>query len=548
MSDKPIHVVVVDDDRDDFFMIKEFLSDVTGTQYQTEWIQTFSAGIESIKKQNADVYIIDYRLGSGHTGLDILDSLQGLNLKKPIIVLTGQTDRMIDIAAMQKGASDFLTKDRINSDLLERSIRYSVKRAQDQEKINEAVIFKADKIAADIANKAKSHFLANMSHEIRTPLGAILGFAELAHDPAVSEKERIEFISVIKKSGEGLLEIINDVLDLSKIEAGHLQVESNDFNWRSVLNEVMDLLKPSCVAKGISLIQEIASGIPDILKSDSHRFRQVLTNLIGNAIKFTARGQVTIKCKTEPRGQNSEATLVISVQDTGIGIHVNDQKKLFEPFSQGNSSLSSKYGGTGLGLDLSRKLARALKGNVTLVRSLIDVGSTFDFTLPADFSLIDSEKQNSRPTELEKISSKLSSGQRILLVDDSVANQIIVKSFLLKAGYEVYLANNGREGVSKALNEDYDIVLMDIQMPEMDGYEATQRLRLEGYAKPIIALTAHALGEERKKAFHIGFSDYITKPIRRDILLTTLKKYKDGTDTALPRCLNTGDSLAHRTP
>ncbi len=548
MSDKPIHVVVVDDDRDDFFMIKEFLSDVTGTQYQTEWIQTFSEGIESIKKQNADVYIIDYRLGSGHTGLDILDSLQGLNLKKPIIVLTGQSDRMIDIAAMQKGASDFLTKDRINSDLLERSIRYSVKRAQDQEKINEAVIFKADKIAADIANKAKSHFLANMSHEIRTPLGAILGFAELALDPAVSEKERIEFISVIKKSGEGLLEIINDVLDLSKIEAGHLQVESNDFNWRSVLSEVMDLLKPGCTAKGISLNQEIAFGIPDILKSDSHRFRQVLTNLIGNAIKFTARGQVTIKCKTEPRGQNSEAKFVIFVQDTGIGIHVNDQKKLFEPFSQGNSSLSGKYGGTGLGLDLSRKLARALKGNVTLVRSLIDVGSTFDFTLPADFSLIDSKKQNSHTTELEKISSKLSSGHRILLVDDSVDNQILVKNFLLKAGYEVYLANNGREGVSKALNEDYDIVMMDIQMPEMDGYEATQRLRLEGYAKPIIALTAHALGEERKKAFRIGFSDYITKPIRRDTLLATLNKYKVGTDTVLPRCPNTGDSLAHRTP
>lgn len=532
MSDLPIRVVVIDDDRDDFFLIKDYLNEITETKYQTEWIPTFKAAVESIKQQAADIYLIDYRL-DGQTGLNILDSLQGIDLKKPMILLTGQGDRRVDLEAMQKGASDFLTKDKITTDLLERSIRYSLKRAQDQEKLKEVERFKAEKEAADIANKSKSQFLADMSHEIRTPLGAILGFAELSLDPSTSEEERIDFISVIKRSGENLLEIINDVLDLSKIEAGHLQVESLDFNWRAVINEVMDILKPKVIAKGITLSCEVDSKIPETLKSDPHRFRQVLTNLICNAIKFTDKGHVTIKCKTEPI-KRSSATLVISVHDTGIGINANDQKRLFKPFNQANASLSRKYGGTGLGLDISRKLARALGGDVTLIQSLPNVGSTFAFRLPGDFAFCESVTTNVSAIEQGKNAPYLKSGFRVLLIEDAIENQIVVKNFLSRADYDVQVAHDGREGILKAFDGDFDIILMDIKMPEMDGYEATQRLRQAGFTKPIIALTAYALSEEREKAIGLGFSDYITKPIQRENLIATLNKYKtDSTDNGL---------------
>ena len=524
MSGTPIQVVVIDDDREDFVLIKDYLSEVEGTQYEFEWIPTFKDAIEAIKKQAADVYLIDYRL-DGQTGLDILDSLQALDLKKPMILLTGQGDHRVDLEAMRKGASDFLTKDKVTMDILERSIRYSMKRAEDKEKLREAERFKAEKEASDLANKAKSQFLANMSHEIRTPLGAIIGFAELAQDPAISEVDRANFISVIRRSGQNLLEIINDVLDLSKIEAGHLQVESLDFNWRAVVSEVIDLLKPKATAKGITLKCEIDSKIPKTLKSDSHRFRQVLTNLIGNAIKFTEKGHVTIKCNTELVKQDS-TNLIVSIHDTGIGISPNDQKKLFKPFKQANSSLSRKFGGTGLGLDLSRKLARALRGDVTLTRSLPNVGSTFAFKLPGDFTLCKLDVGSAVALAAGTTAPSAKSSLRVLLIEDAIENQIIVKHFLSRAGFNVQMANDGREGVLKAFDGDFDVILMDIQMPEMDGYEATQQLRQGGYTKPIIALTAYALNEEREKAIRLGFSDYVTKPIQREVLIATLNKYK----------------------
>lgn len=524
MLEAAVKVVVVDDDHDDFFLIKDYLSEIKDTRYVLEWIPTYKAAVESIKQQSADVYLIDYRL-DGHTGLEILDSLHELNLKKPLILLTGHGDHHIDIEAMQKGVSDFLVKSKITADLLERAIRYSIKRAQDKEKIEEAEKLKIEKVASDLANQAKSQFLANMSHEIRTPLGVILGFSELAQDPSTSEEERINYMALIKRCGENLLEIINDILDLSKVEAGQLQIEAVDFNWQSITEEIIEFLKIKALSKGIFLNCEIDSAIPDTLKGDSHRFRQILMNLIGNAIKFTEAGHVTVKCKMEPDAQDSQK-LVISVHDSGIGISLSDQKKLFKPFKQANSSLSRKYGGTGLGLDLSRKLARALGGDVNLVQSLPDVGSTFALSLPGHFTFCKLNYSNANAVPKEIMSAVEKSNLRVLLVDDAFENQVIVKHFL-KNDFDVWTANNGREGILKAFDSDFDVILMDIQMPEMDGYEATQRLRQGGYKKPIIALTAYALNEEREKAIRAGFSDYVTKPIQREKLIATLNKYRN---------------------
>ncbi len=517
MAETPVHIVFIDDDQDDIFLIKDLLNEIHGTQYKVEWTPEFDAAINAIQRQEADVYLIDYQLGS-RTGLEILEAVKGFDLTKPMILLTGLGDHEVDMEAMRKGASDFLKKEQITADLLERAIRYAIKRSQDQEKIKEVERFKAEKIAAEIATQAKSRFLANMSHEIRTPLGSILGFADLANDSSLTESKRADFISIIKRSGEHLLELINDILDLSKIEAGHLKLDFSDYPWQSIFKEVIELLRPKAAAKGIELNFHIKGEIPNLLRTDLNRLRQILMNVVGNAIKFTEKGSVTVECKLE--SIRAHRQLKISVIDTGIGMSGSDQARIFQPFQQGNSGTNRKYGGTGLGLDLSRKLAQALGGDLILSASKLQRGSTFEILLPAHFRK-SAQNQSKTSYTTQPIHSKLS----VLLVEDAVENQLLVKYLLEKVGFTIVTAGNGREGVRKALSGNYDVVLMDIQMPDMDGYEATRILRAQGYKTPIVALTAHAMNEECQRAMSMGFSDYLTKPIVRDRLIETLNKF-----------------------
>ena len=401
------------------------------------------------------------------------------------------------------------------------SVRYDITDKKLAEKL------KIEKEAAEIASHTKSQFLANMSHEIRTPLGAILGFAELALDPAKSEKEKTEFVGTIKRNGEHLLDLINDILDLSMVESGNIKIVSEDFLWRSVVNDVIQLLKPKAIAKAIALNYRIDDKSAEFFKSDSHRFRQILMNLIGNAIKFTNSGKIDISCEAKLDTNNSISNLIVSVQDTGIGISADEQKTLFQPFIQANPKLTRKYGGTGLGLDLSRKFARAIGGDIVITQSTLGIGSVFTLTLLGCFRAYQPSIENKPLIGQGPLDPAILRDFKVLLVEDCIDNQVIVKHFLKDTGCELDLATNGREGIEMALNNDFDAVLMDIQMPVMDGYEATLQLRQGGYKKPIIALTAHALNEEREKALSLGFSDYITKPIQRKNLIATLNKYKN---------------------
>ncbi len=380
---------------------------------------------------------------------------------------------------------------------------------------------------ADVASSTKSAFLANMSHEIRTPLGAILSFSELLLGQELKGEERVRGAEVIRRNGFLLSNIINDILDLSKVEAGKLDIERVAVHFDEVVSEIKSLLNLKATEKGIRLTVTADGAIPDVIVTDPLRLRQILLNIVGNAIKFTQQGSVDIKISLV--SENSGAPkLRFLIKDTGEGIKPGHAKKLFEPFSQEDVSTTRKYGGTGLGLVLSRKLANSLGGDVELLASSPDEGSTFSITIdPGDlkkviFQNFETRRLNAAPdigitVDFSRV--------KILLVDDSLDNQLIVTHLLRSTGAKIDTANNGREGVDKAKQNNYDIILMDLQMPVLDGYGAVQELKQFGYMKPIIALTAHAMKEERVRCLESGFVDHLSKPIDRHLLTKVIDQY-----------------------
>ncbi|MGE0172471.1 MAG: MHYT domain-containing protein [Oligoflexales bacterium] len=388
---------------------------------------------------------------------------------------------------------------------------------------------KTAKEVADDANATKSAFLANMSHEIRTPLGAILGFSELLLNDEMTGNEKVNCVEVIKRNGTLLSNIINDILDLSKVEAGKLSIEKIDVPLSEVLKEIGAVLSLEASEKGIDFRVTAEGVIPATIKTDPIRLRQILFNIVGNAIKFTSRGSVHVKIQMATDNEG-KTRLAFVVKDTGVGISKEKASNLFAPFTQADVSTTRRYGGTGLGLVLAKRLAVVLGGDVVLNDSAPGRGSTFVVTIDPGISeqvLFQKPDQPlSNLVHLPDKSNKINlNSMRILLVEDSMDNQALVKKILELAGAKVETANNGREGVEKALNEDFSLVLMDLQMPELDGYEATKILRDKGFKKPIIALTAHAMKEEAQRSLRSGFDNHITKPVDHRLLVNTLAKY-----------------------
>jgi PAS domain S-box-containing protein len=386
----------------------------------------------------------------------------------------------------------------------------------DQKRAEEAS--RQAQILADEANKAKSTFLANMSHEIRTPLGAILGFSELLKDPEHSGLTPGQCIEAIQRNGELLARLIDDILDLSKVEAGKMETEKVQVNLIDLVKESLIGLRLKADEKGLDLALELEESLPPVILTDPLRMRQILLNIIGNAIKFTAQGHVGVRVESETRGAD-QVQISIFVQDTGEGMTAEQAAKLFQPFTQSDTSMTRRYGGTGLGLALSRQLARAMGGDLRLVSSAPGEGSVFRIDVLVGVT-------SSRGVPLAKVApSKERMGEkprlhgiRVLVVDDSSDNQLMMSRFLQGAGASVALANDGEEGVEKALAGDFDVVLMDVQMPRLDGYAATARLRELGYRKPIAALTAHAFPEEKSRCLAVGYTTHLSKPVNPGLL------------------------------
>lgn len=385
------------------------------------------------------------------------------------------------------------------------------------------------KEAAETANRAKSAFLANMSHEIRTPLGVVLGFADLLTGPGVTAAERQEYVAAIRRNGDLLSNIINDILDLSKVEAGKIDVEKHLISLSEVLSDLKTMLSIQAQEKGLTFKIESDQGVPAHIVTDPLRLRQILLNIVGNAIKFTSRGGVEVHIKHAIK--NNSGVLSFEVRDSGVGISEAQSSRLFEPFTQADASTTRKFGGTGLGLILSKKLANSLGGDVVLDHSVLGEGSTFIITIdPGHPDQKGPEAQkvlgvNSAISRDLSIQANALAGIKVLFVEDAPDNQMIVGRILKNAGAYVDTALNGKDGRDKALHNDYDIVLMDLQMPIMDGYEATSSLRDGGFHTPIIALTAHALMEERQRCLSNGFNDHLSKPINRNALVKCILQH-----------------------
>ena len=409
------------------------------------------------------------------------------------------------------------------------------------------------RLEAENANRAKTEFLASFSHEIRTPMTAILGYADILLDPSLNENLKVNSVQVIRRNGEHLLTLINDILDIAKIEAGKMTVENIACSVEDIVYHVESLMRDLAASKNISLETSFMGPIPRVCKSDPNRLRQVLINLVGNAIKFTSQGSVKIVTSFEPASSSVCSLIRFDVIDTGIGLSPEQSAKLFQPFCQAEGSTERRFGGTGLGLAISQQLARLMGGAIS-IESKVGLGSTFTVRVAAgnhsaELYTPEAKKTGTNndaadsPAEQHAAQASKARGAckyegRVLMAEDGPDNQRLIRFQLSKLGIEVDVADNGLIAVQKfdlAQREGrpYKLVLMDMQMPELDGYAAARHLRVRGWKGAIVALTAHAMAGDRERCLENGCSDYLSKPIDRRELLRVLDETLGVSDTTL---------------
>lgn len=513
-----IKILIVDDYIENINALKLLLAEKNADIF---YALNANQALEMITQHDFGLLLLDVQMPETD-GFELARIIRGVAKYRslPIIFVTAHSQESTFVFEGYKtGAVDLLFKP-LNPIVVKAKVRLFIEIAQQRILLQQQVKELEElRVQAQSANVAKSLFLANMSHEIRTPLSAVMGFAELASQENISSSELSTCLSAIKRNGAHLMHLIDEVLDISKIEANKIEIHLSTFNLYEFLNDIKSTLHLKAQEKAITLDIENSPTNNQYYKSDITKIRQVLLNVIGNAIKFTPeKGHIIVKTLLQKLSDSSQNfKLKFTVKDTGIGLTPEQKNKLFKPFTQADSSTTKQFGGTGLGLFISREIAKNLGGDLNIVESEINKGTTFEvsFVIQRD------------ETQINEIAVSKHHGSdflnlNVLVVDDSEDNLMLIQMYLAKTNINLTVTDSAQKAIELCARNQYDLVFMDIQMPTMDGHKATSILRAQGFKNKIIALTAHAISEEHDKCIKSGCDLVLTKPISQGKLLETI--------------------------